>query len=444
MTLTFALSVRNFIEDIGAYAGFAAVVAVALFALLLFAQAREIKRLRDWGADAHDRIGELERSVAAALDMARRAAAAPRAAQTQAPAPAQPAPRGQIARGRAAAAAAGAPAAGGPPRVARTAAPVRPQPLPSAPAGVGGPALASATVLIPLPGAPARAAPQQPAAPARAARPAVAAAATGAGARERAVPAATAAAAPRERVPEPALANGHRDDPPTELAPRRAAPAPAARPAAAPRREPARPAARPRPAAGRPAPGGPARGGGRPGQAEPEPPHGRRRLVGVLVAVLALVVVGAGVFLVLGRGDDEPSRATQVVAPEDAGTRATRRAARETQRTAAGPPRDQVVVAVLNGTGVTGLAARVMGELTADGWRQGPIGDASDSQRGVTVVEYRNNQQAAADEVARSLGLTPDTVSAIRPDSEQAACALQNPCTAQVVVTVGADRNPTQ
>jgi LytR cell envelope-related transcriptional attenuator len=434
MTLTLAFSVRNFIENIGAYAGFAAVVAVALFALLLFAQARELKRLRDWGSTAHDRIGELERGLAQALELARRAAVQPRAAQS---APAPQSARGAVARGRAAAGPAAAASAGGPPRLARTAAPVRPQLLPAAPVGVGGPALASATPLIPLPGAPESApAPAVPARPA-AARPAVAAVAAGAGARERVVP--------RGRDAEPAdLAdgNGHYDDPPTDVAPRRATPA-AARPAgAAPRREaPARGAQpRPRPSGRPPAP--PARGGARPAPPEPEPPHGRRRLVGVLVALLALVVVGVAAFVIVGGGDDTPSRTVRVETPAGSG-RATRRATRQAARTTPAPAHDTTEVAVLNGTGVTGLASRVMADLTADGYRSGPVGDASDAARTVTVVEYRNGQEAAANEVAKTLGLSADTVSAIRPDSETAACALQTPCTAQVVVTVGADRNPT-
>jgi len=459
MTLTFALSVRNFIEDIGSYAGFAAVVALALFTLLLFAQAREIKRLRDWGADAHDRLGELERNLAAALEMARRAVSAPRSGQQTAagqPAAAQRAQpaRPAAARGRAAAPAAAAPAAAaaGAARLARTSAPVRPQLLPAAPVGVAGPPLASATVLIPLPGAPA-AAPPLPPAPARpAARPAVAAAATGAGPRERVAPA-TPAAAPRERAAapaardrsplaaDPASGNGHRDDPPTELAaaaPRRATAA-AARPAA-PRRDGAgRPAARPRPAGPAGTAGRPPRGGARNAAPQGEPPHGRRRLVGVLAVVAALVVVAIGAVVLLGGGDDDKPGTVRVEAPAGSARGGARRRARAPPP----PAHDQTTVAVLNGTGVTGLASSVMDELTGQGFRKGNVADASDTERTQTVVEYRNGQEAAAREVARSLDLSPDAVSAIRPDSEE-SCRRVGPCLAQVIVTVGADRNPTQ
>ena len=43
-----ALSINGGIKTIGAYAGLAAVVVLALFVLLYFAQAREIKRLSEW------------------------------------------------------------------------------------------------------------------------------------------------------------------------------------------------------------------------------------------------------------------------------------------------------------------------------------------------------------------------------------------------------------
>jgi hypothetical protein len=43
-----ALSINGGIKTLGSYAGLAAVVALALLALLYFAQARELKRLREW------------------------------------------------------------------------------------------------------------------------------------------------------------------------------------------------------------------------------------------------------------------------------------------------------------------------------------------------------------------------------------------------------------
>ncbi|ADB48523.1 LytR C-terminal domain-containing protein [Conexibacter woesei] len=469
--LTYALSVRNFVEDIGAYAGFAAVVALALFALLLFAQARELKRLRDWGGQAHDRIGELERSVAAALDLARRAQSQQRSQAQGTVAPAgREAVRGPVARGRAAAGAAAAPAAGGPPRqagagqraaVASTSAPVRPQLLPSAPVGVGGPALASATVLIPLPGAPGSPggppAPVQPQhsgpggpGPRPVTQPAVAASV--AGQRGRAVPAAgagaPASAGARVRdagaAPPPSGSNGHHDDDISEeyeqLPPRRVPPPP-------PPRRGAGPSTRPRPG-GRPQPAAPLRAGAAGGGASravppSDPaPHGRRRLIAMIAGVVALVAVAAVAFVVLTGGDDE-RRPVRVQAPVGNG-RAQGRSTRQQTRTTPAPPHDQTTVAVLNGTATGGLASTVMTELTGAGFREGTVTNASDPNRSVTVVSFRAGKEREAQEVARTLRLSADAVQEIDAGTEAIACANTTPCTVDVVVTVGADRQPTQ
>ena len=54
----FALSLSSEIEKYGAYAGFAAIPALAVLALLYFAQAREVKRLREWAGRAPERAQE--------------------------------------------------------------------------------------------------------------------------------------------------------------------------------------------------------------------------------------------------------------------------------------------------------------------------------------------------------------------------------------------------
>src|SRR3954471_11239987 len=59
----FALSLQSEIEKYGAYAGFAAIPALAVLALLYFAQAREVKRLREWAGRAPERAQELQERV---------------------------------------------------------------------------------------------------------------------------------------------------------------------------------------------------------------------------------------------------------------------------------------------------------------------------------------------------------------------------------------------
>src|SRR5215207_6140064 len=69
------------IEQIGSYAGFAAVLGLAVLSALYFSQARDVKRLREWAGRAPERDAEARSRVAAATA----------AGQQRQPAAAQPA-----------------------------------------------------------------------------------------------------------------------------------------------------------------------------------------------------------------------------------------------------------------------------------------------------------------------------------------------------------------
>src|SRR3954452_5987072 len=83
---TAALSLSDRTQEYGAYAGLAAVVGLAVLSLLYFAQAREVKRLRDWAGRAPERAAEAQAAAAA------RAAGAPRTLEAPPPEAASPAP----------------------------------------------------------------------------------------------------------------------------------------------------------------------------------------------------------------------------------------------------------------------------------------------------------------------------------------------------------------
>jgi hypothetical protein len=160
MSSILALSVSDKIDQYGAYAGFASVLGLAVLSLLYFAQAREVKRLREWAGRSPERDAELQqRAVAAAQQRAivspqRPAtpvgAPAPAVAPGARPAAATPAGQAQGAPAVAPAAAAAATAAG-----AATA-------TPGAPAAPGGPAGQPTTA---MPAANGAAAPSAPATP---------------------------------------------------------------------------------------------------------------------------------------------------------------------------------------------------------------------------------------------------------------------------------------
>src|SRR6202521_3361922 len=104
-----ALSISNSLTKVGAIAGLAAVLGLAVLSLLYFAQARELKRLREWAGRAPERSAELEQRVTTAA-----------AARVQQPAPAvRPIPRAPpISAGTPSAAPGATRAPGGPPAVA--------------------------------------------------------------------------------------------------------------------------------------------------------------------------------------------------------------------------------------------------------------------------------------------------------------------------------------
>ena len=58
-----AFSLQDKIEQYGAYAGIAAVFGLGVLSLLYFAQAREVKRLREWAGRAPERAAEIEARV---------------------------------------------------------------------------------------------------------------------------------------------------------------------------------------------------------------------------------------------------------------------------------------------------------------------------------------------------------------------------------------------
>ena len=64
MDLVYALSLSGPLTDIGAVAGLVAIPGLAILSLLYFAQAREVKRLREWAGRAPERAQELQDRVA--------------------------------------------------------------------------------------------------------------------------------------------------------------------------------------------------------------------------------------------------------------------------------------------------------------------------------------------------------------------------------------------
>lgn len=83
-SVVLAFSISSQVEKYGALAGFAGIIGIAILSLLFFAQAREVKRLREWAGRAPERAAELERLATEAAVRAARPVPVP-AVRTVAP-----------------------------------------------------------------------------------------------------------------------------------------------------------------------------------------------------------------------------------------------------------------------------------------------------------------------------------------------------------------------
>src|SRR4051794_33843844 len=72
MSSILAFSVQHEVEKYGAYIAIASFLGLALLSILYFAQAREVRRLRDWAGRAPERDAELEARVTMQAEEARR------------------------------------------------------------------------------------------------------------------------------------------------------------------------------------------------------------------------------------------------------------------------------------------------------------------------------------------------------------------------------------
>jgi hypothetical protein len=151
----------------------------------------------------------------------------------------------------------------------------------------------------------------------------------------------------------------------------------------------------------------------------------------IMLALGALVAVAAAVALVL-------ITSTSTSSHSSASTPATNAPA--ASGAAAFKPAS-VTVAVLNGTSTNELAHRVAARLTASGYKEGTVATASNQTATSTVVAYLPGAKNRGDalHVARALKLTPAAVRPIDQPTQQVACPPPGACTANVVVTVGAD-----
>jgi hypothetical protein len=429
MDLFLAFSLQDQVEKYGAYVGLAAFIGLAVLTLLYFAQARELKRLRDWAGRAPERAAELQaRVVAQAEESLRAPEVEPAVERSGTVGPAQPVAQ---------------PAAGNGHQEGR------PAPIPMGPR----PAVAMAAVAAAAAAAPAtevHEAPQAEDEPGTVAvppgddgsEPDADGAATPPGsdddraaeppADEAPPEAAAPAAAEDDRPAEPARSgNGVPAKPPAELPPETTIPRATPRPQPKPQPRPVPAAAPLRASTTRTAS---PRRTHRP-QRDESSRTGLYTLIGIVVLAIAIFV--PVYFMVLS--GDEPAPAPNPVA-DPGGTPTSDAGAGE--RAAAARP-DKVVV-VLNGTSIDGLAGRERDTLIQAGYVDGMIriDNSDDQSRQDSLVLYSADERRQARDVARLLDISRmeeiDEETQALADSSDESGTLP----ADVVVVLGTDKAP--
>lgn len=418
-----ALELSDQIQTLGAYAGFAAIVGLAVLSLLYFGQARELRRLREWAGRAPERAAELQERVEAEAS----AAASAQKRVVAQPVRATPGAQPSTAAGAAATPAPPAPAV-----------PAVPAANPGAPGALTVPAAATAA------GAATSGTPATPATPGVPPVPGVPTPATGAGTDQPTVvvpgttPLSGAAAggtpisgvAPKAPTSPPPTGGGT-----GELTlPPSIPPAPSG--STQDSGETAVPLRRVSAASASPAT---VRAGAAGASTPPKDPAGRGGPLAIVGGLIAVLLVGILVATQLLGGDDGPAPPANTIAttPADAAPDDSEDRPKETTNTSTTPEvsRGSITVAVLNGTLTTGLAKGASDKVAEAGYRIGKITNANDQSRTATTVQFAEGSRRAAEDVAELIGVPVSAVSALDPGTRVVAGE-----DAVVVVTVGADQ----
>jgi LytR cell envelope-related transcriptional attenuator len=438
MAVLFAFSLQHQVEKYGAYVGLAAFLGLAVLTVLYFAQARELKRLRDWAGRAPERAQEIEARVVAQADELRgQGPAAPEPARSGTVGPAQPA-AATAAAGNGRAAGRPAPIPIGPrPAVAVAAAAARAE-------AAGGVATAAAPEKDDEVVVGAAAAPDAAEDDSTGSSPEATQVFTPGGDESGPADESPVAdeAADESPAADEAAPGDEADAAPVQSGNGQATPAPAI-PRATPR--PQAQAATPLSAASatrtadvpprRPAPvAGPRR----------DDDGGSRAARVTAITLASIVAVGALVFAVtqvLGGGSDKPATAPNVAASPNG-------SASPQASTDVSSQRPDTVVAVLNGTPTQGLAGATRDKLLKAGYSDATglvrTGNNTDQQRQDSAVFFAPGQRRMARDVAEILGITA-TPEAIDPDTLALANNTGDGATGHatdVVAIVGLDQSP--
>jgi hypothetical protein len=150
------------------------------------------------------------------------------------------------------------------------------------------------------------------------------------------------------------------------------------------------------------------------------------------MAVLGVLVLAGGAFGAIQLTGDDGGSKTSAAGSERGARDRSSQGGKGERRSSANVDPSQVTVAVLNGTTVQGLAAKVGEEVRAGGFKLGTIGNAARIDQATSEVLYRNGQARAARAVANRLGI--DKTAPVDSVNQEIAGSFD------VIVLVGSDR----
>jgi hypothetical protein len=444
MAVLFAFSLQHEVEKYGAYVGLAAFLGLAVLTVLYFAQARELKRLRDWAGRAPERAQEIEAQAVANADELRRVPA-PAVAASGNVGPAQPVAKP-----------AAAPAPSGNGRGAGTPAPIPIGPRPAV-AVAAAAARAAEAGPVTTEEAPEPIEDEAPDADATQLHPAPTETDGDSAPQEvdGAPPETGDEAAASEAAEEPAEADDESPETGEEEVEEAAAPSgngTGSHPPVIPRATP-RPQPRPEPAAplraSTPSRAVPQR------RPAPQPPRSSddgssraaRFTLITVGGIVAVALLAFGATKLFGGGGEEPKAAPNV-AQSPTGSTGSGSNSGGGGNADVSAKRPGTVVTVLNGTPTDGLAGTTRDKLVKAGYSDevGLVrtGNNTDQQRQDSVVFYASGQRAMARDVAKVLGITtrPEAIDAdtqaLADNTGEGAAGHAT----DVVVIVGSDQSP--
>jgi hypothetical protein len=163
--------------------------------------------------------------------------------------------------------------------------------------------------------------------------------------------------------------------------------------------------------------------------------EGRSIVVWIAVCALAVVLLAGGAYGAIkyftGK-DGSPSQANHSTGSPQSGSGDQGKQQKPKSNSTAVPAavKAQTTVSVLNGTGTTGLAAKVQGQLVGAGYEKGITQNAQGGP--TTIVYYQEGSRAAARDIAKRLKTTQ--VKPVDPQTLAAGGA------AKIVVILGQDQ----